>query len=508
MPALLIGAGIFVPLLYLVFRAVEGDLSQSLDLILRSRNLELLGNTVLLTAGVLILTSLISLPLAWITTRTSIKGKKLLTLLGVLPLAIPGYVMAYALLGLSGNNGMLAELFALELPRLSGFWGALLAISLYTYPYLFLNLRSGLLGLDPSLEEVSRSLGYRPSEVFFRVILPQLRPSYYAGALIIGLYVLGDFGAVSLMRFETFSYAIYLQYDAAYDRIYAAWLALMLLGLTTMALAIEYRLLRGLFFHRSGSGAERAATTYRLGGWTVPCFLFIGLIVGFSLLIPLGTLLYWMGISLEFFQFDNLITALQGSITASAPAALLATMLAVPIAYIGVRFPSRLTRSLERVAYLGYATPPLALALALIFFSFTAMPLLYQTLALLIFAYTLHFLAEAIGPVRSSLYQASPRLEEAAQSLGLSRIRAFFSTTFPLMRGGLVVALSFVFLSAMKELPITFLLSPIGYETLAVNIWSYSIEAMFAEAAPYALTILLFSSLFVGMLFAREWNQK
>ncbi|MEX0927850.1 MAG: iron ABC transporter permease, partial [Balneolales bacterium] len=429
------------------------------------------------------------------------------TLLGVMPLAIPGYVMAYALLGFTGVNGTLDQVFGIELPRISGYWGSLLAISLYTFPYLFLNLRSGLLGLDPSLEEVSRSLGYRPAQVFFRVILPQLRPALYAGCLIIGLYVLGDFGAVSLMRFETFSYAIYLQYAASYDRIYAAWLALMLLAVTITVLVMEYRLLRGLFFSRTGTGSEKLARPVSLDSWKWPAWIFVTVLIFASLVLPVMTIFHWIFQQADTVIWSGLRDALTASLFASAPAAVLTTALAIPIAYISVRCPSAITRSLERVSYLGYATPPLALALALVFFTLSALPALYQTLFLLIAAYTLHFLAEAVGPVRSALYQASPRLEEAARSLGYNRFLAFFKSTFPLMRGGLVAAAAFVFLSAMKELPITFLLSPIGFETLAVNVWSYSNEAMFAQAAPYALTILIFSSIFVGLLFAKEWKR-
>ncbi len=496
-----------IPLLYLVVRALEADVSESLDLILRRRNLMLFLNTLLLTLGVLLTTSLIALPMAWITTRTRIKGKAVLTLLGVLPLAIPGYVLAYALLGLSGTDGTLARIFGLELPRLSGYWGALTAISLYTFPYLFLNLRSGLLGLDPAYEEVARSLGYRPLRIFFEVVLPQLRPAYYAGALIIGLYVLGDFGAVSLMRFETFSYAIYLQYEASYDRLYAAWLALMLLCMTGFVLLMEYRLLKGLFFHRTGSGSKRYPELYDLGNWYYPSWAFIILIVFAAVILPVTTVLFWMLDAGDSGIWSGIGGSLYDSFRASAPAALLAAALAVPLAYLGVRYPSRTTKGMERMAYLGYATPPLALALALIFFTLSSAPALYQTLTLLILAYTLHFMAEALGPVRSSMYQISPRMEEAARSLGYRRFRAFWNTTLPMLRGGIIASVAFVFLSAMKELPITFLLSPIGFEPLAVNVWSYSIEALYAQAAPYALVILVFSSLFVGLLFAKEWKQ-
>jgi len=175
---------------------------------------------------------------------------------------------------------------------------------------------------------------------------------------------------------------------------------------------------------------------------------------------------------------------------------------------VGVREPSRATRIIERVAYLGYATPPLAFALALIVFTLAGVPVLYQTLALLVLAYALHFMAEAIGPIRSALYQAPPNLEEAARALGRTPAQAFFSVTVPMLKRGLLVSVAFVFLSAMKELPITFLLSPPGFESLAMKTWSAANEAMFDAAAPYALTIMFFSAAFVGLLLVQEKSKR
>lgn len=506
-PALFVAAGVFIPLIYLVLRASEADWATSYDLIFRARNAQLLLNTVQLTIGVLALTTLIAAPLAWLTVRTDLPHKKWLTLISIMPLAIPGYILAYALLGLGGANGTAYLLFGLDIPRLSGYWGSLVAISLYTYPYMYLNLRSGLLGLDPSLEEAGRSLGLTSAQIYGKIVIPQLRPAFLAGILIIGLYVLGDFGAVSLMRFETFSYALFLQYSASYDRIYAAWLALMLLALTATILFAEYRLLKGKLFHRAGTGTARKMRISKLGKLKYASYIGITTVLLFAIIIPVGTIIFWMTRSLDGPVWHSLMDILFMSISASAPAAILTALLAVPLAYISVRFPSKLSRGLERIAYFGYATPPLALALAFIFFSLNSAPVLYQTLSLLIVAYSLHFLAEAMGPVRSALYQTPPRLEDAARSLGLSPFRAFMKSTFPLLRSGIVAGAALVFLSCMKELPITFLLSPIGFETLALNVWSYSNEAMFAEAAPFALTILLFSSVFVGILFSREWTK-
>lgn len=502
-PAGIVAVGVLVPLAYLVLRALEAEPAYLAELIWRPRTLRLLWNTVALTAGVLGVATAIAFPMAWLTTRTDLWGKRVITLLGVLPLAVPGYVMAYVLLATTGASGTLAQVAGLAVPRLNGFTGALIALSLYTFPYLFLNLRTALLDLDPALEESARALGYRRFAVLRNVVLPQLRPGFLAGGLLVGLHVLGDFGVVSLMRFETFSYALYLQYTASYDRIYAACLALMLLALTATVLFLEARLLRGLLLHRTGSGTSRQAPQVQLGAWRVPSYLFVGGVAMTSVGIPVLTVGYWM-LESTAIPWAGLGEALWGSVSASAPAALLAGGLALPLAYLSVRRPSRSTKTLERIAYFGYATPPLAFALALVFFTLRTVPPLYQTLTLLIIAYALHFLAEAIGPIRTALYQAPPRLEEAARSLGRSPLQAFFAATFPLLRKGLLVSIALVFLSAMKELPLTFLLSPVGFDALALKVWSYANEALFAGAAPFALAIMAVSAAFVGLLLLRE----
>ncbi len=503
-PVALVVLGVVVPLGYLVVRAFGAEAGELASLVFRARNLRLLGNTLGLGAAVLALAAALAFPLAWLVARTDVWGRRVVTLLGVLPLAVPGYVMAYALLATGGPNGTLAGLTGVVVPRPSSFVGAWLALSLYTFPYLFLNLRAALLGLDPALEESARSLGASRREVVWKVVLPQLRPALGAGGLLVLLHVLGDFGVVSLMRFETFSYAVYLQYAASYDRVYAAWLALMLLALAGALVWGEARLLRGRRFHRAGSGAARRRRRSALGAWQGPALGFAGGVGLASVGLPLVTVLYWLGRSPARGTRAHLGEALADSATASAGAALLAAALAVPVAYLGVRRTSRRTRLLERVAYLGYATPPLAFALALVFFSLRVVPWAYQTLGLLVVAYALHFLAEALGPVRSALYQAPPQVQEAARALGRSPLRAFFAATFPLLRRGVGVSVAFVFLSALKELPITFLLSPLGFDSLAMRLWSAASESLFSVAAPYALALILTSTLLVGLLLQRD----
>lgn len=503
-PAVVVGIGGLIPLGYLLTKAFSAEGVALLEIVFRWRNARLFFNTLLLTVGVLILNLLIATPAAWLTSRTSLKGKRLFTVLSVLPLAIPGYVMAYALLALGGNTGIVAHLFGISIPRLSGYWGALLALAAYTSPYLFLNLRTALLGLDPSLEESAQNLGYGYPEVFWHIILPQLRPAFYASGLLISLHVLGDFGVVSLMRYETFSYALYIEYTLSFEHIYAAWLALMLLAFTGCLLYLETRLLNRVILHRAGHGTSRRSLRIELGRWRTSAYLYLCLLALITVIIPAGAVFLWIFRGFDPAALRGLAGALIGSLSVAIPTGVLCAFLAVPLAYLEVRNPSRTSNMLGRAAYIVYAIPPLAFALSLIFFVLHTVPFIYKTLPVLIYACTLHFLAEALGPVRSSLYQTSPHLEEAARSLGYPPFQAFLRTLLPILLRGMLTATAFVFLATMKELPFTFLLSPPGYETLALNVWSYTSEAMFAEAAPHALAILLFSGIFVGLLIRYE----
>ena len=498
LPALLTGGGVVLPLAYLGVRALEARPGVLLDLLSRPKTLQLLTNTLVLLLAVLVLTTLLALPLAWLTTRTDLKGKRFFVLLLALPLAVPGYVGAYTLLAATGPGGLL------PLPRPEGFWGTAWVLTLFTYPYLFLNLRAAFLGLDPGQEEAARTLGHPPFSVLLRVTLPQLFPAFLSGWLVVGLHVLGDFGVVSLLRYETFSYAIYLQYNAAFDRTYAAALALLLLTLTGGLLSLEAFLLRRHVISRVGRGSGRAVQPVPLHGFRVLAHLALLLPPFLALGFPLYTLFHlarrFPGGGLEAVGL-----AFAHSVLAAGLAALLAVAMALPIAYTGVRHPSLFSRLLERVAYLGYATPPLAYALAWIFLSLRLFPFLYQTLPLLVLAYGFHLMAEGLGPIRAALYQVPPRLEEAARTLGRTPVQAFFQVTFPLLWRGAAAGGALVFMAGMKELPLTLLLAPLGYTTLAVRVFGYTQEAMFAEAAPFALLIVLLSAAFVGVLL---WSER
>lgn len=503
LPALAVGLAVLVPIGYLALRAFDADPASLRALVWRGRNLQLFANTMALASAVIAASTLIALPLAWLTTRTDLRGRFVVTLLSILPLAIPGYVVGYALLGIGAPNGPLASIFGVGGPRFSGFVGAAAALVIYNFPLVYLHLRTAFASTDPSLTDAARSLGLTPGRVFLRVTLPQLWPAYLSSVLLVLLYVLGDFGVVSLMRYETFSYALYLQYIASLDRTYAAWLALMLLAITTTLVVVEFRLLRDLALERTGLGTLPKSRPRRLGAWVWLAYGFVAVVALASVALPVWSIVYWMGQRGAWNGAGELLSAFAGSISVSAPAALLSTLLAVPLAFLSRRYSSTLTHALERSAYIGYATPALALALGWVVVVLRAAPWAYQTAALLVLAYTVHFLAQAIGPVRAGLHVATPRIEEASRSLGMGPVATFRRVTLPILRPGLVAAMILVFLSCLKELPLTIILAPLDFQTLAIKMYAFTTEALFAQAAPYALAIVLLSALLTSILFHR-----
>jgi len=503
---LAIGGLMVLPLIWLVMRAAQADMATVIDIFTRPRTLLLLRNTLLLVVCTLALATAFALPLAWLVSRTNLRGRRLVNILAVIPLATPGYVMAYALIGLSGNFGFMNQVFGVTIPRLQGLWGATLALALYTFPYIYLNLRAAFAGLDQSLEDAARALGATPREVFFRVTLPHLMPALMAGWLVVGLYVIGDFGAVALMRYEVFSYAIYLQYSAMFDRVYAAWLALMLIAMALSVVWWESKLREGAHYARTGSGTGAARRLLALGtggqalGWAV-----VGLVVLAAIGLPIAVLSFWM------VRLDNLpavvpalFRAFSQSLSVAVPSALMAAAMALPVAVLAVRYPSPLSTFINRLAFVGYAVPALAFALAFVFFSLNAARFLYQTHLLLVTVYALSFLALALGPIRSALYQARPSVEEAARALGHGPLSVFARVTLPTIRPGVVAGMVLVFVIAMKELPIAFLLAPTGFRPLSITMFSRTSEGMLMEAAPYAAAIMAFSALFVGVVLRHD----
>jgi iron(III) transport system permease protein len=517
--AFAVTALILIVPVYLLVRAASAG-TATVEILLSARAWVTLGNTLLLAGAVVAATAAISLPLAWLVASTDLPGRRIWGVLAALPLVIPSYVVAYLYVSLLSPRGpvqgWLEPLVGVQrLPAIYGFPGAWLVLTLITYPFTYLTVRAALQRLDPSFLEAARSLGLSPNRAFWRITVPNLRPSLVAGSLLVALYCLRDFGAVSLLQYGTFTRVIYNRYQA-YRLDEAAAMALLLVGLAAALLFLDYRSRGRSRYARLSAGCARVRPPTRLGKWKWPALLFVALIVFLSLIVPVGGLVYWFwrGLSQDWLARDlgqsnvlslaTLTRPAWNSLVASAAAAALTVALALPVTVLAVRKPGPLSRLLEKLTYTGSALPGIVIALAYVFIGINYARPFYQTLPMLLISYVVLFLPQAVGSARSSLLQVSPKLEEAGRSLGHRPWRVFHRVTLPLVRPGLLAAGAMVFLSAMKELPTTLILSPIGYNTLAVQVWTNISEAFFARAAAPTLLLILLSSVPLALFTLRD----
>ncbi len=489
-----------LPLLYLAI-VVVGDPAGALRPLERGRAWQLLGNSVLLAVLVTASATTIGVGLAWLIERTAVPGRAIWRVVAAIPLALPSYVAAYLLVSALGPRGELVQAFGPllgidRIPSIYGLPAAWLTLTLVSYPYVLLPVAAALRGLDPSLEEASRSLGRGALATTTRVVLPQLRPAIGAGALLVALYVLSDFGAVALSRYDTFTRAIFTSYKSSFDRSGAAGLAVMLVILTVVVLWFERRTRARGSLSRNARSSGRTARVQATRRARLAALTALLAVLLFTVALPLGMLVLWLvrAVGTEI-DGGSLLTALGHSVIAALGAALVASLIALPIAMLSARSRRLGARLAEGAAYVGHALPGIVVALALVFLTLRAVPALYQTLAALVLALALLFLPQALGPQRAALLQMSPSISESARTLGAGPLRLLWRVQLPLIRRGLGAGAALVFLTAVKELPATLVLSPPEFPTLATKVWAATSTSAYEDAALPSLLLLLAGSL-------------
>jgi iron(III) transport system permease protein len=510
-PLLLVVAAVavaaLVPLAYLGIRAI-GSADSAVALLLRPRTLELVVSTAALGAGVGVGAVALGLPLAWLTARTDLPHRRAWSVLAMAPLAVPSYLLAYAFVAALGSRGWLAAslgpLGDIVTPYVTGFVGALVVLTLATTPYVVLAARAALVRLDPALEEAARSLGDRPLAAARAAVLPVLLPSLGAGALLAALYAISDFGAVSILRTDTLARAVHTQYRSSFDPGGAAILALSLVAIALLLVGLEQYVRRRSAL-RVPHGSIRTPRTQELGRWRMPALVFCAGVAFFSLGLPVVTVAVWLLRGLiEGIPVHLGLQPLVDTLVLAVSAALLALLVALPLAWVIVRYPGRWASRVEILLYGVYAIPGISLALAVVYFTLNVLPTLYQTLAALVLAVALRFLMQPVAALRGPLLQIGPATLEAARSLGESAAGATRTIVLPLVRPGAIAAAALVFLSAMKELPLTLLVAPTGFSTLATRLWDAAREGFFTQAALPAALLLIVSTASLAVLVRNE----
>ena len=503
---------ILLPLGYVTSQALSAD-PAVWSRLWTTRIPELLTNTIWLSASVACLTLLLGVSTAWLVTRIEFPGRRLWEGALVLPLAMPTYVLAYIysyLLGFGGPVEHVWQLIAGPQARVfspQSYVGATLVMTLDTFPFVYLLSRSALLNLNVSFEEVSRASGISRMKTLWLVTLPLMRPSIAAGLALVILYVVSDFGAVSLLRYQTLTYAVFQQMTGRSDNMAASILSLLLVGLALLFLVTER-----WFRHRSRfyqtTGRYRRPERHRFG-WLGTTLVtgYLVLVVGASFGLPAYLLVIWSlspeaqaTIDNRFFGF------LWNSGFLAACAATGGVLIGLPLAYMANRRPSWLNLGCLQAAYAGYVLPGPVAALAVLVLCLNLTPFLYGSVLVLIVAYVIHFLPAGLQSLEPALQQITPNLEEVARTLGLGVRQTWQRVTLPLMRNGFIVAWVLMFLQTMKELPATLLLRPVGFDTLAIRVWMEASEEYYQLAAPSALLIVLLGLPTLLLLLSKDWR--
>lgn len=495
--ALSVGALALTPLGYLLIRAFDGGTDKVMRLLFRQRTLDLTVRTLGLTVTVVAACTVLGVLLAWITTRTDLPGRRFFAVALTAPLAIPSYVTGY--------------LWIAEFPELAGFSGATLVLTLSCFPLVMLPVSAVFAGADPSSAEVSRTLGRGMLRTVLTVECRRAVPAAAAGALLVSLYTISDFGAVALMRYDAFTLGIYSAYRGGLDRTAAAVLGLVLVSLALLLTLLERRARRGATA-RVGSGTDRRAEPIVLGRWRIPVFLGVVSVLMVSVVVPMLALMRWLVRSFRFtIDWADLATVTAETLRLSAGAAIVVAVVAFPVALFAARSTSVAARSAEIATYIAHGLPGITVGLAMVFLGIRFLPSVYQTSALLILGYVVLFLPLAIGSTRSAIAASPLVLEDVSRTLGSGSIRTDLRVTIPIAVPGIAAGAALVFLTVAKELPATLMLRPRGVDTLATTLWSTTEAFKYGEAAPYAFALVLVSvvpALVLGRAFTRPARKR
>jgi iron(III) transport system permease protein len=488
-----------LPVIYLLQRASDISWSDLATLLFREKMLSIITQTFGLALVVAVAALTLGLLFASLLYFLNLKNRSLFLLLATLPLAIPSYVFTYTYIAL--------------FPSFRGFWAAALVLTFATMPYVLLASFAGLRRVDPVQIEVARSLGFNRFETLFKIVLPQIRSAVGASLLLVILYVFSDFGAVSLLGVDTFTRTIQNLYRASYDRQSAAVIGLILMAIAASIVLFEERIQKRTVSLRTSVKAPSSDALISQKGAKFAVSSLLLAYSFFALFIPLYVLVSRMVNNFAGFDYLSLFSATVNTIFVATLGALIALIFTLPLAWtISINATNslnslnslnsrnnfyrsnRLALATEKMVLITHALPGVVLGLSLVAFS-SNFPWLYQSIALLAFAYALLFMAKALGNTRSSLERISPILKDVSLTMGVTPWQTFKRVTLPLAAPGVGVGFLLVLLTAMKELPATLMLRPTGFETLALEIWSQSSLSRFNEAAPYALVLVLLAAI-------------
>jgi len=472
------------------------------------------SNTFYLVTGVGIGVLVIGTITAWLVAMCDFPGRGFFEWALIVPLAVPAYIIAYAYTDLLSHPGLVQSTLRdvtgwgprdYWFPEIRSLGGAIGMFILVLYPYVYLLSRTAFLEQSTCYTEVGRTLGRSPFEVFWEVSLPLARPAIAGGVLLALMETLADFGTVSHFGVQTFTTGIYRAWESMDDDIAAGKLAAMLLGVVLTLVLIERSGRRRAGFYNSQR--VRDLPRYRLEGvgrWAAVVFCSVPVVFGF--LIPIATLVHLSLIDGHNLFSERYLTLILNSLMLAGLAAICAVSIALLIAYSARLLPGWLSAAAGRLANLGYAIPGSVMAIGILLpiaamdhaidasmqalFGVSTGLLLTGSIAALVLAYVIRFMAVALNGVESSLGKIPSSMDAAARTLGQSQLGTLWRVHLPLLSGGLMTAALMVFVDTMKELPATLILRPFNYDTLAVQAYRLASDERLAQAATPSLVLV------------------
>jgi iron(III) transport system permease protein len=489
-----VSIAVVLPLCFLILQAVQVGWSTLHDLLFRGLTAQLIWNTLSLTIVVTVLCAVVGTVTAWVVERTNVPGRRIWAVLVVIPIGIPDFVVSFG--------------WRAIFPAFGGFWAATLVMTLAVYPLVFLPVAASLRNADPAQEEVARSLGLGRLATFWRVTVGQARLAILGGSALVGLVVLAEFGAFEILGFRTLTTEIYTEFTVGFNQPAACAFSLILVAFGGVMLFGENAARGRGRASLLGAAAPRAPRPIALGRSRPAALGGMVALVVLALGVPVGAIIYLLfrgGSST--LPSASLAGAAGHTFLYAGAAGLIATVAALPIALLSVRFPRREVRFLERSNMLVLAVPGLVIALSFTYFTEHYLAgALYQTPLLLVLAYAVMFFPMAVVAVRASVARSPVGLEEVGSSLGVRRRTVFWRVTLPLIGPGLVAAFCLVFLESATELTATLVLIPTNAQTLATQFWAFQTNLSYSQAAPYAGLMVLIAavpSVVLGRWFDR-----
>jgi iron(III) transport system permease protein len=488
----------------------------------------LLSNTFWLALGVASGVTMLGVSLAWVTAVCEFPGRKFFSWALLLPLAIPAYVTAFVAIGLFDYVGPVQTALRSWLgPELSWFpdvrsrGGVIIVMILAFYPYVYLLARNAFLTQGRRSLEAAQTLGLNRTQGFFKLALPMARPWIASGLMLALMETLADFGTVAVFNYDTFTTAIYKAWFAMFSLPAASQLASLLIVIVFALILIEQQLRSRTRYAelKQSARADRIPLTGSRA-WLVAGFASGTLF--FAFLLPVIQLSIWAA-NVFMRDFDErYLEFLWHSLLISGLAALLTCSVALLLVYATRRHPDTVTRTTVRISTIGYALPGAVLAvgifiplawldnwlgeMAMEWFHVETGLLIQGTLAAMLTAYMTRFLAVSHSPIDSAMQRITGHIDEAAMALGLSGWSILRRVHLPMLKGGLFTAATMVFVDVMKEMPITLMTRPFGWDTLAVRIFEMTSEGQWEQAALPAVTLVL-AGLFPILFFMQQTDK-